>query len=83
MFDRGLLSEAEFASAQRTPLVFDRTAALPESECRDMVRRLLKNARPTAPGQRPAARPHGIAPAPEPEPEPDEPEPEPEPAPAR
>ncbi|MBI4508882.1 MAG: transglycosylase domain-containing protein [Deltaproteobacteria bacterium] len=53
MRERDRLTEEEYQLALETPLVFDRTEALPEDECKKMVRRMLQNARPTLPPTRP------------------------------
>jgi hypothetical protein len=47
---RGLLSDEEYALALQTPLVFDRSEALPEAECKKMAKEMIEKARPTAPG---------------------------------
>lgn len=50
MRERDRLTEPEYQQALATPLVFDRTYALPERECKEMVKKLIKKARPTGPG---------------------------------
>jgi membrane peptidoglycan carboxypeptidase len=47
---RGLLSDEEYALALQTPLVFDRSEALPEAQCKKMAKEMIEKARPTAPG---------------------------------
>jgi transglycosylase-like protein len=60
--ERGLLSDEEYARALQTPLVFDRTEALPEAECKAETMKLIKATRPTQPGQ-PAPAPAPAKPA--------------------
>ncbi|MEM9490736.1 MAG: biosynthetic peptidoglycan transglycosylase, partial [Myxococcota bacterium] len=49
MHKRGRLTDEEYEIAAVTPLVFDRTEAPPQRECRRMIKRAIKNARPTNP----------------------------------
>jgi hypothetical protein len=49
MLTRELLSEADYAVAAATPLVFDRTEALPERACRLMVKTAIETAPSTSP----------------------------------
>ncbi|GAB4517526.1 MAG: hypothetical protein Tsb0020_36130 [Haliangiales bacterium] len=49
MHERGRLTDEEYQLAQVTPLVFDRTEAGPERECKRLVRHAIENARPTNP----------------------------------
>jgi hypothetical protein len=49
MLHRGRLTEEEHLIATVTPLVFDRTAALPERRCLEMVKTLIESSRPTNP----------------------------------
>ncbi|WP_428262823.1 transglycosylase domain-containing protein [Haliangium sp.] len=49
MHERERLTDAEYEIARVTPLVFDRTEAEPETQCKRLVRRAIKNARPTNP----------------------------------
>ncbi len=53
MRQRERLTDEEYQVALATPLLFDRTAALPEKECKEMTRRMIKRTRPTTPGKRP------------------------------
>jgi membrane peptidoglycan carboxypeptidase len=48
MHERGRLTDDEYALAVQTPLVFDRTEALPEAECKQKVHRMIQNTRPTS-----------------------------------
>jgi hypothetical protein len=52
MLTRGRLTQEQYDAALLTPLVFDKTEALPERECQQLVKRALKNARPTNPMKR-------------------------------
>jgi hypothetical protein len=54
MHQRERLTDEEYQAALATPLLFDRSAALPEKECKEMVRKLIKKTRPTGPGAGPA-----------------------------
>lgn len=49
MWERGHITDEEYTVATQTPLVFDRTEALGESECKAMTRRMIERARPTTP----------------------------------
>jgi hypothetical protein len=49
MRERDRLTDEELQAALATPLIFDRTRALPEKECKEMTRRMIKKARPTTP----------------------------------
>lgn len=53
MHERGRLSDEQYQAAVATPLVFDRTEALPEKECKQMVKELLARTRPTLPPRLP------------------------------
>jgi hypothetical protein len=53
MHQRERLTDDEYQAALGTPLLFDRSEALPEKECKDMTRRMIKRTRPTTPGVRP------------------------------
>jgi Transglycosylase len=52
MHSRGHITDEEYAATLETPLAFDRTSALPEAECKKMVRVMLKKTRPTLPPRR-------------------------------
>ena len=49
MHERERLSDEEYELARLTPLVFDRTEALPVAECRRLVKRTIENAPSTDP----------------------------------
>lgn len=57
MHRRERLTDEEYEAARSTPLVFDRTAALPERECKRMARQAAENAPPTNPLESRSARP--------------------------
>jgi hypothetical protein len=59
MHQRERLTDEEFQQALATPLLFDRTEALPEKECKEKTRRLIKKARPTTPPKATQGEPPG------------------------